>query len=463
MAEKEIKKEYKWNLRDIYKSYKEWEKDFGKVQKLKDELLMYKGKFSDEKKLSEFLKKQEELDKIAYKLYAYPQLARDLNSSDKEATENLQKIQFLFSEITTELSWVNPELIENRKKIEKYIKKEEFSDYKFGLENLFRLQKHVLNERESKLLSYFGSFFSTPRTVYTEVTVTDVEWPVVKLSTGEKAEATPANYTKVLTKNRNQKDRKLIFDSYYGVYKRKENTIAAIYNSILQKDIAKMKAYEYDSFLLSFLEGNNIPEEVYMNLINTAKENTKPLKRYLKLRKKILGLKKYHNYDGSVNLIEFNKEYEQLKFFESVNQLEIFDKRISRIPLNQIIIKQEIMNLEKEVKNIREEISKITKNNNTIGSHIFEVIIKYATELEIGDKDSISPTYLFTSNLKELSGAILHKTVFAFKLGYISAIKKKLNIKLPILLDSPTGKEVDQENIKLMMNILKSMVLQEEV
>ena len=152
---------------------------------------------------------------------------------------------------------------------------------------------------------------------------------------------------------------------------------------------------------------------------------------------------------------KFDKEYEQLKFFELVNQLEIFDKRISSIPLNRIIIKQEITNLEKEVKNIREEISRITKNNNTIGSYIFEIIIKYATELKIGDKNSISPTYLFTSNLKELSGAILHKTVFAFKLGYISAIKKKLNIKLPILLDSPTGKEVDQENIKLMMNILK--------
>lgn len=152
---------------------------------------------------------------------------------------------------------------------------------------------------------------------------------------------------------------------------------------------------------------------------------------------------------------KFDKEYEQLKFFELVNQLEIFDKRISSIPLNRIIIKQEITNLEKEVKDIREEISRITKNNNKIGSYIFEIIIKYATELKIGDKNSISPTYLFTSNLKELSGAILHKTVFAFKLGYISAIKKKLNIKLPILLDSPTGKEVDQENIKLMMNILK--------
>lgn len=56
MAKKKIKKEYKWNLSDIYKSYKEWEKDFGKVQKLKDELLMYKGKLSNEKKLLEFFK-----------------------------------------------------------------------------------------------------------------------------------------------------------------------------------------------------------------------------------------------------------------------------------------------------------------------------------------------------------------------------------------------------------------------
>ena len=258
----------------------------------------------------EFFKKQEELDKISYKLFRYPQLARDLNSSDKEATEYLQKVQFLFSEISTDLSWVNSELIDNKEKIEKWIKKEEFYDYRFGLENLFRLQKHVLNEKENKLLSYFSSFFSSPRSIYTEITLTDVEWPVVKLSTGEEVQVTTANYSRILTKNRNQKDRKLMFENYYGIYKKKENTIAAIYNSILQKNIAKMKAYEYDTFLMSFLEGNNIPEKVYLNLIDTAKKNTKPLKRYLKLRKKILGLKKYHNYDGSINLIEFNKDYE---------------------------------------------------------------------------------------------------------------------------------------------------------
>lgn len=310
MERNEIKQEYKWNLSDIYENYSAWEKDFEKVSELKKELAGFKGKFGNEGKLLEFFQKQEEMDKISYKLYRYPQLARDLNSSDKEAVEHLQKVQFLFAEVSTELSWVNSELVDNRENIKKWIEKKEFDDYRFGLKNLFRLQKHILEEKESKLLSYYSSFFSAPRSIYSEVTVTDVEWPQVTLSSGEKVDVTPANYSKILSTNRNQEDRKLMFQTFYTIYEKKKNTIAAIYNSILQKGIASKKAYNYDSFLLSHLESDNIPEEIYLNLVNTAKNNTKPLQRYLKLRKKILGLEKYYNFDGSINLIEFDKEYE---------------------------------------------------------------------------------------------------------------------------------------------------------
>lgn len=315
IEKKELKRdnvgqEYKWNLSDIYENYLVWEKDFGKVSELKKELAGFKGQFGNEGKLLEFFQKQEEMDKISYKLYRYPQLARDLNSLDKEAVEHLQKVQFLFAEISTELSWVNSELVDNRENIEKWIEKKEFDDYRFGLKNLFRLQKHILEEKESKLLSYYSSFFSAPRSIYSEVTVTDVEWPQVTLSSGEKVDVTPANYSKILSTNRNQEDRKLMFQTFYTIYEKKKNTIAAIYNSILQKGIASKKAYNYDSFLLSHLESDNIPEEIYLNLVNTAKNNTKPLQRYLKLRKKILGLEKYYNFDGSINLIEFDKEYE---------------------------------------------------------------------------------------------------------------------------------------------------------
>ena len=315
MEKKEFKRdnigqEYKWNLSDIYENYSAWEKDFEKVGELKGELAKFKEQFGNEGKLLEFFQKQEEMDKISYKLYRYPQLARDLNSSDKEAVEHLQKVQFLFAEISTELSWVNSELVDNRENIEKWIEKKEFDDYRFGLKNLFRLQKHILEEKESKLLSYYSSFFSAPRSIYSEVTVTDVEWPQVTPSSGEKVDVTPANYSKILSTNRNQEDRKTMFQTFYTIYEKKKNTIAAIYNSILQKGIASKKAYNYDSFLLSHLESYNIPEEIYLNLVNTAKNNTKPLQRYLKLRKKILGLEKYYNFDGSINLIEFDKEYE---------------------------------------------------------------------------------------------------------------------------------------------------------
>lgn len=152
---------------------------------------------------------------------------------------------------------------------------------------------------------------------------------------------------------------------------------------------------------------------------------------------------------------EQENEYEQLTFFQTASQIEVFDRKILRMPLNPQAIKKQQLRLEKELKAIRDEISRVTKSDNQIVKSISEKIIQYGTELGIGNEDTIPQTYLFTSNLKELSGALLHKTAFAFRLAYIGEIEKKLDIKLPIILDSPSGKEVDQENISLMINILK--------
>lgn len=148
-------------------------------------------------------------------------------------------------------------------------------------------------------------------------------------------------------------------------------------------------------------------------------------------------------------------EEEQLSFFESESMIEIFDKKIAAVPINAVAIDKEIKRLEKTLKAIRQEITAKTKQNNDIVTSLYKNVVKYATELEVGDEESIASSYLFTSNLKELSGAVLHKTVFAFRLAYIIEIEKALEIKLPIILDSPSGKEVDKANIQLMVNILK--------
>ncbi len=166
--------------------------------------------------------------------------------------------------------------------------------------------------------------------------------------------------------------------------------------------------------------------------------------RYNKLSSQLMRLKE-----------ENIHENEQLSFMQNTTLIESFDKTVSRLPLNPVAIKKEITALEVRLKAIREEITTITKLNNKVASLISDNLIKYATELGLGDKDSLSETYLFTSNLKELSGAIYHKTAFAFRLAYIIAIESVTGVRLPIILDSPSGKEIDLDNVNLMMDILK--------
>ena len=152
---------------------------------------------------------------------------------------------------------------------------------------------------------------------------------------------------------------------------------------------------------------------------------------------------------------EQENEAEQLAFFQSESMIDIFDRRIASVPIDASAIAKEIKRLEKMLRVVRKEISRKTKSDTGVVMSLYENMVKYAAELGVGNSESIASSYLFTSNLKELSGAVLHKTVFAFRLAYITEIEKHLGIKLPIILDSPSGKEVDQANIQLMVNILK--------
>lgn len=158
-----------------------------------------------------------------------------------------------------------------------------------------------------------------------------------------------------------------------------------------------------------------------------------------------------------VEVLEEQKRQDKgsAKLFETENLIDTLNKRIANLPVNANLIEKEIRGMEKKIREIRKTISLRTLSNSRIVNSLYTNMVKYASELGVGNIKTLSRNYLFTSNLKELSGAVLHKMVFAFRLAYILEIEKHLNIKLPIVLDSPSGKEVDPLNIQLMMNILK--------
>lgn len=153
--------------------------------------------------------------------------------------------------------------------------------------------------------------------------------------------------------------------------------------------------------------------------------------------------------------LEIKEEEQQLSLFPTESLADVFDRKMADVDISPVDVKRVIGDLEKERKALGDQISQFTNDSNDVTQSMIKTVQKYMGELGDSEAEKMTWRYLFTSNLKELSGAVLHKTVFSFRLAYIIEIEKALGIKLPILLDSPKGKEIDDINIGKMMQILQ--------
>lgn len=314
----EIDKKYKWNTDDIYKDWNEWQKDVEKMKELMKEIPQYENKIENSREdFVKLIKLEENLSRILEKVYLYPYMLKDLDSTDQLVSQKLQEIEFLYAQFSVATSWISPKILEIPKEtLEKWIdESDEIKDHKFNLMELYRLKTHVLDKDKEKLLSHFSQYMGAVNDIYDELSTSDIKWNEIVLSTGEKVLVTNGMYSKILDGNKNQDDRRKAFEALYSSYDINKNTYSAIYKGILQRDAAGTKAKNYNSTVEKALEPNNIPVKVYENLINSAKENSGPLKKYVEFRKKQLGLDSYHYYDNQIKLVDYTREfsYEEAK------------------------------------------------------------------------------------------------------------------------------------------------------
>lgn len=314
----EIDKKYKWNTEDVYKDWNEWQKDVEKMKELMKEIPQYEDKIENSREdFVKLIKLEESLSRILEKVYLYPYMLKDLDSTDQLVSQKLQEIEFLYAQFSVATSWISPKILEIPKEtLEKWIdENDEIKDHKFNLMELYRLKAHVLDKDKEKLLSHFSQYMGAVNDIYDELSTSDIKWNEITLSTGEKVLVTNGMYSKILDGNKNQDDRRKAFEALYSSYDINKNTYSAIYKGILQRDAAGTKAKNYNSTVEKALEPNNIPVKIYENLINSAKENSGPLKKYVEFRKKQLGLDSYHYYDNQIKLVDYTREfsYEEAK------------------------------------------------------------------------------------------------------------------------------------------------------
>jgi oligoendopeptidase F len=308
-----IPDQYKWDLSKIYSGWDAWEDGLGQLEDLMGRYSALKGTLAQgPEQVLQAYQISDSLGMILYKVYRYPALMRATDTRNNEVSGRLQRVQIMLSRFNTETAWFDPEMLAIPWETMKgwLDETEDLAPYRHGIEDLYRQQKHVLSEEMERLLSYYSRFNSTPSSIYSELSVSDIEYPTVTLSDGKEVKLTPGAYYNILAGNRNQEDRATAFKNFYGTYVENVNTYAAIYNGVLQRDWASAQARNYGSTLEAALDGDNVPEEVFENLMTSVKAGTDPVQRYMRLRKKALGLETYHLYDGSIPLVDFHKEYD---------------------------------------------------------------------------------------------------------------------------------------------------------
>ena len=288
---------YKWDLTSICATWDDWSTGYKRLDDAIAAFTAFQGTLAQgPNRLLAAFKAMDEMGELSYRVWYFASLQYDEDQRNNDINARRQQVQILFARQQQASSWFNPELLAIPL---------EFA----ASQSLFHEQQHVLDEQGERLMSYAGRFNSVPYDSYSALTTADVKFPSLTLSNGNKITLTYGQYRALLETNPNQDDRAAAYRSFHQTFADSQNTYAALYNGVLQRDWFHARARGYETTLDAALHGNNIPTSVVENLIEVTKQGVEPLRRYHRLRRRVLGGPTYRLFDVFVPLVEHTARY----------------------------------------------------------------------------------------------------------------------------------------------------------
>ena len=306
----EIPEKYKWKLEDIYVNTERWEEDFNRIKLLIKEVVKYRGKLhEDSETLLNCFKSYEDMLSVSEKVFVYARMKRDEDNANSKYQALADRASVLMTEVYASASFITPEIISiPEDKLNKFIDtNNELGIYRHFFNEILRQKEHILSEREEELLALSSEISGAPRDIFTMFNNADIKFPFIKDENGEEIELTKGRYVKFL-ENKDRRVRKDAFEALYSTYDKFRNTLCASLTGNIKAAKFYAVASKYGSSLVASLDSDNVSTDVYDNLIDTISKNIHLLHRYLKLRKRALGLKELHMYDLYVPIVEESKK-----------------------------------------------------------------------------------------------------------------------------------------------------------
>ncbi|AHC19384.1 oligoendopeptidase F [Paenibacillus polymyxa] len=293
-----------WKLEDLFPNRKAWDQEYEEVKQLAKKAEQFQGKLNSAESIGSCFKLEDELSLKTERVYVYAHLHHDEDTAEPTYQGLSQKAKKLGVEVSESLSFVTPEILAlPDHQLDAFIEDPKLADYRFTLQEMKREKAHILGKTEEALLAQVGNLAQAPQTIFGMLNNADLKFPKIKDENGKEVELTHGSYIQFL-ESPHREVRERAFKAVYDTYAKNKNTIASTLSANVNKNIFYSRVRKYPSVLEMSLYGDNIPKEVYTNLIDTIHESLPLLHRYIKLRKKLLGVDELHMYDLFAPLVD---------------------------------------------------------------------------------------------------------------------------------------------------------------
>src|SRR5881397_2143450 len=212
---------FKWDLTDIFPGWAEWQRAYEDLEVKIGGYAALQGTLAKgADRLLAAMKLSDEIGQVTYKVWYFASLKHDEDQRDNQINARRQQVQILFAKASQASAWFNPELLQiPLPTVQQWMAAHgELAQYRFAVEDLYRQQEHVLDDKGEHLLSLASRFSSTPNDAYAALSTADIKYPTIPLSTGAEVTITYGQYRAILATYRNQAGRASAYIALHKLY-----------------------------------------------------------------------------------------------------------------------------------------------------------------------------------------------------------------------------------------------------
>ena len=301
----EVPEKYTWKLEDLFESDEAWTAEYEELGKMPAMAASFMGRLNDSSVLLEFMKLQDEINMRLEKLFVYSSCRSDEDTGNNFYQDMSGKARGVAVAIMGAASFSGPEIMAiPEEDLERFYKKQpELETYRRVIYGIRRMKAHMLSAESERVLALAGEVAASPENIGSVLRNLEIRFPDVVDKDGNSRQLTEDNITHLL-EDPDVDFRRRAFKTYYEKFSELKNTFATTLDSQYKQLIFFQRARNYANTLEAALDANEVPTEVYTNLIQAVHDNLDKMYKYVGLRKMIMGLDELHMYDVYAPIVQ---------------------------------------------------------------------------------------------------------------------------------------------------------------